>query len=111
MNSGTYLGDRDALLHMLDFFDKEWHFKCINALGQAFAATRDQRCLTAWFVHCHSKGDISLDYSQAIVSSEQLASNIVRIFEHRAYRLLCICSTGWCATFTADGWCQIGANF
>jgi hypothetical protein len=34
LNSGTYMGDRDALLHMLGFFDRSWHGKCLNALGQ-----------------------------------------------------------------------------
>lgn len=69
LNSGTYMGDRDALLHLLDFYANTWQFECFNALGQAYSATRDQRCLTSFYIHCHAEGDIMLDHQQRIVST------------------------------------------
>ena len=32
LNSGTYMGDRDALLHLLNFYADQWEFKCYNAV-------------------------------------------------------------------------------
>ena len=32
LNSGTYMGDRDALLHLLNFYADQWDFKCYNAV-------------------------------------------------------------------------------
>lgn len=32
LNSGTYMGDRDALLHLLNFYANTWEFKCYNAV-------------------------------------------------------------------------------
>ena len=46
-----------------------WQFECFNALGQAYSATRDQRCLTSFYIHCHAEGDIMLDHQQRIVST------------------------------------------
>eukprot|EP01049_Picozoa_sp_SAG25_P014135 SAG25_NODE_2401_length_1639_cov_5.863061_3_plen_74_part_00 len=43
--------------------------RLLPSLSQAFAQTRDQRCLTSYFVHCAAKRDITLDYSQTIVST------------------------------------------
>jgi hypothetical protein len=37
--------------------------------GQAYSATRDQRCLTSFYIHCHAAGDIMLDHQQRIVST------------------------------------------
>lgn len=37
--------------------------------GQAYSATRDQRCLTTFYIHCHAHGDIILDHQQRIVST------------------------------------------
>ena len=32
LNSGTYMGDRDALLHLLNFYANTWEFKCYSAV-------------------------------------------------------------------------------
>ena len=63
------MGDRDAVLHLLNFVSEKWGFECFNALGQAYPATRDQRCLTSFYIHCHGSGDIVLDHEQRIVST------------------------------------------
>eukprot|EP01052_Picozoa_sp_SAG31_P053802 SAG31_NODE_13976_length_834_cov_0.602721_1_plen_69_part_00 len=58
------MGDRDAVLHLLEFLEKRWDYKCYNILGQAFKATRDQRCLTTFFLNCEERGEIALDAQQ-----------------------------------------------
>ena len=58
------MGDRDAVLHLLGFLEQQWQYKCYNVLGQSFKATRDQRCLTAFFLNCQHAGDIALDTQQ-----------------------------------------------
>lgn len=40
LNSGTYMGDRDALLHLLNFYANVWDFKCYNAVVRL--------CLLPW---------------------------------------------------------------
>ncbi len=44
-------------------------YRTIFGQGQAYPATRDQRCLTSFYIHCHSHGDIILDHQQRIVST------------------------------------------
>ena len=73
------MGDRDAVLHLLNFVSEKWGFECFNALGQAYPATRDQRCLTSFYIHCHGSGDIVLDHEQRLAM--HLLDNLL-LFDH-----------------------------